>query len=81
MLINVLQTSKPSIFVENHAMKNQFLRLNDVENVSNMSQSVWKIIIHDQKHILYLNKSHKGRLKKSASPPLKNSHIKYAKTS
>ena len=71
MLIKTLQTSKSSIFVENHAMKNQFLRPNGVENVSNMSQSVWEIIIHDQKHILYLNKSHKGRLKNSASPPSK----------
>ena len=53
-------------------MKNQFLRPNGVENVSNMSQSVWNIIIDDQKHILDLRKSHKGRLKKSAStPPLK----------
>ena len=45
-------------------MKNQFLRPNDVENVSNMSQSVWNIMIDDQKHILDLKKSHKGRLKK-----------------
>ena len=44
-------------------MKNHVLRPNGVEKVSNMFQSVWKIIIHDQKHILYLNKSHKGRLK------------------
>ena len=55
---------------KSHAMKNQFLRPNGVENVSNMSQSVWNIIIDDQKHILDLRKSHKGRLKKSASPPL-----------
>ena len=58
-------------------MKNQFLRPNGVENVSNMSQPVWNIIIDDQKHILDLNKSHKGPLKKSASPPphKKNSQI------
>ena len=60
-------------------MKNQFLRPNGVENVSNMSQSVWNIIIDDQKHILDLRKSHKGRvaLKKAPqTPPLKkNSQI------
>ena len=50
-------------------MQNQFLRPNDVENVSNMSQSVWNIIIDDQKHILDLIKSHKGHLKKSGSKP------------
>ena len=50
-------------------MKNQFLRPNGVENVSNMSQSVWNIIIDHQKHILDLRKSHKGRLKKSGSNP------------
>ena len=71
MLIKTLQTSKSSIFVENHAMKNQFLRPNGVENVSNMSQWVWEIIIHDQKHILYLNKSHKSRLKKRLPPQKK----------
>ena len=43
-------------------MENQFLRPNGIENVSNMSQSVWNIIIDDQKHILDLKKSYKGRL-------------------
>ena len=51
-------------------MKNQFLRPNGVENVSNMSQPVWNIIIDDQKHILDLNKSHKGPLKKRCRRPL-----------
>ena len=59
-------------------MKNQFVRPNGVENVSNMSQSVRNIVIDDQKHILDLNKSHKGLLKKSGwgPPPKKrNSHL------
>ena len=50
-------------------MKDQFLRPNGVKNVSNMSQSVWNIIIDDKKHILDLIKSHKGHLKKSGSTP------------
>ena len=58
-------------------MKNRFSRLNGVETVSNMSQSVRNIITSDQKHILDLNKSHKDRLKKSSSnpPPKKNSQM------
>ena len=53
----------------NLAMKNQFSRPNGVEHVSNMSQSLQNIKINDQKHILNLNKTHKGRLEKSGSPP------------
>ena len=56
------------MFLKNQAMKNQFLRPNGVENVSNMSQSVWNIIIDDQKHILDFKKSHTGRLQKAAQP-------------
>ena len=56
-------------FSKNQAMKNQFLRPNGVENVSNMSQPVWNIIIDDQKHILDLNKSHNDYLKKMFHPP------------
>ena len=48
------KTGKIRHFFENQAMKNQFLRPNGVENVSNMSQSVWNIIIDDQKHIFDL---------------------------
>ena len=54
-------------FSKNQAMKNQFLRPNGVKNVSNMSQSVWNIIIYDQKHILDLRKWCKSRLKKISS--------------
>ena len=58
-------------FSKNQAMKNQFLRPNGVKIVSKKSQSVWNIIIDDQKHILDLIKSHKGHLKKVAQPRLK----------
>ena len=61
-----------SFWSKNHATKNPFLRPNGVENVSNMSQSVWNIIIDDQKHILELSMSHKGRFKKAPQPaPMK----------
>ena len=76
-LKNGKKRQNPPFFSKNQAVKNQFLRPNGIENASNMSQSVWNIIIDDQKHILDLIKSHKGRLKKSASPAhiKKNSHL------
>ena len=66
------KTSKSAIFLENSGTENEFLRLNGVENVSNISQSVRNIIMNDQKHILDFCKSHKGLLQKvSGTHPLK----------
>ena len=69
IVTKALKTAKSTIFSKSQAMKNQVLRPNGVENVSNISQPVWNIIIDDQKHILDLNKSHKGPLKKRSSNP------------
>ena len=49
----------------NLPMKNRFSQTNDVENGSNMSQSVSNIKINHQKHILDLYKWHKDHPKKS----------------
>ena len=50
-------------------MKNQFSRPKGLENVSNMSQSVWNIIVDDRNHVLDLKKSHKGCLEKAPHRP------------
>ena len=47
----------PTISVEVSAIANQFSRRNGIENVSNVSQSVRKIIINHQQHHLDVNKS------------------------
>ena len=63
MLTKALKTTKSEVLSKKLAMENQLLGPNGFENVSNMSQSVRNIIVDDQKHILDLNKSHKGLLK------------------
>ena len=55
-------------------MKSEFWQPKDVENVSNMPQSIWNIIINDQKHILDVYSTHKRQPKKD-SWTTKNSQV------
>ena len=63
-----------TISVEVSAIANQFSRRNGIENISNVSQSVQKIIINHQKHHLDVNKSPNPELTSGAgiAPPKKN---------